>query len=91
MALIVGIDIAETYVQWYDEIVKFERRTEAMKQIRTIGQMHKDLLADDPHCALTKTALRRLVVTGVIPSTRVGQKYLISREAVEKFMEVNAQ
>lgn len=60
-----------------------------MRQIRTIDQMHKDLLADDPHCALTKTALRRLVVTGVIQSTRVGQKYLVSREAVEAFMETS--
>ncbi|WP_366799469.1 excisionase family DNA-binding protein [uncultured Oscillibacter sp.] len=51
--------------------------------------MHKDLLADDPHCALTKTALRRLVVTGAIQSTRVGQKYLVSREAVEAFMETS--
>ncbi len=59
----------------------------SMKKIRTIEQMHKDLLEDDPQCALTKTALRRLVVTGAIPSTKVGQKYLISREAVEKFME----
>lgn len=58
-----------------------------MKRIRTIEQMHRDLISDDPHCGLTKTALRRLVVTGVIPSTKVGQKYLISREAVEKFME----
>ena len=58
-----------------------------MKHIRTIDQMHKDLLLNDPDCALTKTALRRLVVTGVIPSTRVGQKYLVSREAVEKYME----
>ena len=60
-----------------------------MRQIRTIDQMHKDLLADDPHCALTKTALRRFVVTGAIQSTRVGQKYLVSREAVEAFMETS--
>ena len=60
-----------------------------MRQIRTIDQMNKDLLADDPHCALTKTALRRLVVTGAIQSTRVGQKYLVSREAVEAFMETS--
>ena len=58
-----------------------------MAQVRTIEQMHKDLIAADPSCALTKTALRRLVVTGVIPSLKIGQKYLISKEAVEKFME----
>lgn len=58
-----------------------------MEKVRTIEQLHRELLADDPGCALTKTALRRLVITGSIPSTRVGAKYLVSREAVEKYME----
>ena len=58
-----------------------------MERVRTIEQLHKELLVDDLGCALTKTALRRLVITGAIPSTRVGAKYLVSREAVEKYME----
>lgn len=57
-------------------------------KIRTIDKLHEELMADDPGCALTRSALRRLVVTGVIPSTKIGQKYLVSREAVEKYMEV---
>lgn len=59
-----------------------------MQHVRTIDKLHEELMADDPGCALTKSALRRLVTTGKIPSTRVGQKYLVSREAVEKYMEV---
>ena len=59
-----------------------------MQHVRTIDALHKELMADDPGCALTKSALRRLVTTGKIPSTRVGQKYLVSREAVEKYIEV---
>lgn len=58
-----------------------------MKHVRTIDKLHEELLSEDPGCALTKTALRRLVITGAIPSTRIGQKYLVSREAVEKYME----
>ena len=58
-----------------------------MKQIRTIDQLYKELLADDPGCALTRTGLRRLVVSGKVPSARVGNKYLVSREAVEQYME----
>lgn len=58
-----------------------------MRHMRTIDKLHKDLLQNDPGCALTKTALRRLVVTGVIPSKRVGQKYLVAHEDVEKYME----
>jgi len=57
-----------------------------MERVRTITQLHKELLEADPGCALTKTALRRLVVTGSIPSTRVGAKYLVSREAVERYL-----
>ena len=57
-----------------------------MAKSRTINQMHKELLADDPNCGLTKTALRRLVVTGKIPSVRVGVKYLITRENVDKYL-----
>ena len=36
--------------------------------------------------ALTKTALRRLVTTGKLPSVRIGQKYLVSLEALEDYL-----
>ena len=58
-----------------------------MERVRTIEQLHKELLKDDPGCCLTKTALRRMVTNGTIPSIRVGTKYLVSREAVEKYLE----
>lgn len=58
-----------------------------MKHYRTINQLHKELLENDPACALTKSALRRLVVAGTIPSTKIGQKYLISLEDVEEFID----
>lgn len=53
---------------------------------RTIDQLADHLKAVDPETALTKTALRRLVVTGVIPSVRVGQKFLVTLEAVDAFL-----
>lgn len=46
-------------------------------RMRTIDQAHAAMLEADPGCALAKTALRRLVVTGRVPSVRVGSKYLI--------------
>lgn len=46
-------------------------------KMRTIDQAHAAMLEADPGCALAKTALRRLVVTGRVPSVRVGNKYLI--------------
>ena len=58
-----------------------------MAHVRTIAELHRELVAEDPACGLTRTALRRLVVTGQIPSSRVGKKYLISKEAVNRFLE----
>lgn len=55
-------------------------------QARTIDQLADYLKAADPETTLTKTALRRLVTTGVIPSVRVGQKFLVTVEAVDAFL-----
>ena len=57
-----------------------------MPKMRTIDQAAAWMLENDPHTALTKTALRRLVVSGELPSVRVGQKYLISLEVLEGFL-----
>lgn len=55
-------------------------------RMRTIDQAAAWLQENDPETALTKTALRRLVVTGQLPSVRVGQKYLISLETLEDYL-----
>ncbi len=56
------------------------------KKPRTIAQLHAEMLAADPGCALTLSALRRLVRSGEIRSCRVGQKYLVTPQAVEDFL-----
>lgn len=58
---------------------------------RTIAQLHAELLAEDPGCALTLSALRRLVRSGEIRSCRVGQKYLVTHSAVSDFLAGNMQ
>ncbi|MBQ9346878.1 MAG: hypothetical protein IJT94_05975 [Oscillibacter sp.] len=55
-------------------------------RMRTIDQAHADLLAADPGCALAKSALRRLVVTGRVPSVRVGSKYLIDIDRLPELL-----
>ena len=60
-------------------------------QMRTIEQISIHYKATDPNTALTKTALRRLVLTGAIPHVRIGQKYLVSLEAVEAFLRGGAK
>ena len=37
--------------------------------------------------ALTRTALRRLIVTGEIPHRRVSAKYLVTAAAIERWLQ----
>lgn len=56
-------------------------------KMRTIDQCVTYLKTIDPETALTKTAIRRMVVTGELPSVRVGTKYLVSLEALEAYLK----
>lgn len=58
-----------------------------MPRMRTIDQAAEWLRANDPETAFTKTALRRLVTTGELPCVRVGQKYLVSLETLEDYLQ----
>ena len=53
---------------------------------RTIMQLHAEMLAADPNCALTLSAIRRMVRTGRIRSCSVGNKRLITHRAVAEFL-----
>lgn len=57
-----------------------------MPQMRTIDQAAILMRERDPDTALTKTALRRLIITHQLPHVRIGQKYLISLEVLESFL-----
>ena len=55
-------------------------------RMRTIDQAIAWLRENDPDCAFTKTALRRLVVAKQFPSVRIGTKYLIDIDALTDFL-----
>lgn len=57
-----------------------------MTKLRTISQAADYIKTVDPDTALTQTAVRRLVVTGKIPSIRAGNKYLISLENLDAYL-----
>lgn len=57
-----------------------------MAQMRSISQLYDEIKRMDPDTALSKTAIRRLVTSGRIPSVRIGQKYLVALEAVEAYL-----
>ena len=56
-----------------------------MRRMRTIDEAAAFVRQADPGTALTKTALRRLVASGQIPSVRVGAKYLVDLNAIDEF------
>lgn len=53
-------------------------------RMRTIDQAMEYVRSTDPETALTKTALRRKVITGAIPSVRAGRKYLIDLDRLDE-------
>lgn len=55
-------------------------------RIRTIREAHKELRAADPRCGLGISALYRMVKDGMIPSSRVGVKYLIDLDCLEDYL-----
>ncbi len=62
------------------------KENENISKMRTIEAAYAELIAFDPKCCLTKTALRRLVVEGEIKSVRIGAKYLIDMAQLNQFL-----
>ena len=54
-------------------------------RMRTIGEAAAWLRENDPETSFTPTALRRLVISGTLPSVRIGSKYLINLDTLEAF------
>lgn len=52
-------------------------------RIRTIDKAAEYFREQDPSTNLTKTALRRMVITGQVQSVRVGTKYLLDLDVLE--------
>ncbi len=54
----------------------------ATPRMRTIDAAIKELKQDDPSCALTRHALRRMVISKRVPSVQVGNKYLVNLDSL---------
>ena len=57
-----------------------------MAKYRTINQAYECIKALDADTAITYHALRQLVVSGQMPSMRVGKKYLIDLDILSGFL-----
>lgn len=56
-----------------------------MAKHRTIQQAYECIKSLDADTAITYHALRQLVVSGQIPSMRIGKKYVIDLDALSVF------
>ncbi len=59
-----------------------------MAKYRTIQQAYECIKGMDADTAITQHALRKLVVSGQLPSMRVGKKYLIDMEMLSDFLRM---
>lgn len=55
-------------------------------RMRGVKQAINELKSTDPNTALTERALRRLILTGEIPSVRIGAKYLVNLDTLEAYL-----
>lgn len=54
--------------------------------IRTIKGVIDELRKDDPESCVTEYALRNWILSGVLPSVKSGNKYLLDMDVVRKFL-----
>jgi len=58
-----------------------------MTRIRTLTQAYTALKEMDAQTAVTPNALRRMVISGQIPCTKAGKKYLIDLDVLLEYLK----
>lgn len=58
-----------------------------MPRLRLLKQAYAEIKAADPDTALTMTALRRLILSGVIPMVYSGRKRFINMDALLDYLD----
>lgn len=58
-----------------------------MTHPRTIKEAAMWFKRNDPETAITEHMIRKLVVSGQVPSTKIGRKYVVCVEALESYFE----
>ena len=53
-----------------------------MIRLRTFNAAIEQMRRDDPESCLTKHALRQMVLSGIVPHVRAGNKYLVNFDAL---------
>jgi hypothetical protein len=58
-----------------------------MARIRTLSEAYNYIKDMDPETAITRNALRRMVVSGNVPCVKAGKKYLIDMDVLFEYLK----
>lgn len=58
----------------------------SIPRMRLINEAYEEIKAKDPNTAITKYFIRDLVVSGKIPTSKAGRKYLINMDMLEAYL-----
>lgn len=58
-----------------------------MPRLRTLTETYNYIKGTDSETAVTPNALRRMVVSGQVPCTKIGKKYLIDLDILFEFLK----
>lgn len=56
-------------------------------RMRTISEAVSEIRAADPNSAVTPYRVRQLILSGVLPSVRAGNKYLIDLDVLIEYLK----
>ena len=54
-------------------------------KIRTIDQAIAEIKENDPNTAITRYALKQLIINGEIPYKKSGKKYLLNMDDIDRY------
>ena len=57
-----------------------------MLRIRMMKEAYEEIKKSDPGTAVTMNYIRKLVISGVVPSMRAGSRYLINMDDLESYL-----
>lgn len=57
-----------------------------MFRIRLIKEAYQEIKDKDPDTAITMYYIRNLIVSGTVPSTKAGRKYLVNMDILENYL-----
>ena len=56
-------------------------------RMRTVNEAAQELKALDPHTAMTPYHIRRLCLTGILPTVKAGKKILLNLDTLIEYMQ----